>query len=62
MASGRSSMARIQAGTTNTENRGATSLCARGDHLRTLPVLQAVAKPRPVRLVHLDVHSDSNEV
>jgi arginase family enzyme len=32
-----------------------------GDHLTTLPVLRAVAKQRPVGLIHFDAHSDTND-
>nr|WP_083943098.1 agmatinase [Allorhizobium taibaishanense] len=40
---------------------GALPLSAGGDHLTTLPVLRAVAKSRPVGLIHFDAHSDTND-
>jgi guanidinopropionase len=38
---------------------GATPLCVGGDHLVTLPILRAVARDRPVGMVHVDAHSDT---
>ncbi|MCU4162151.1 agmatinase [Acidiphilium sp. AL] len=32
-----------------------------GDHLITLPILRALARDRPVGLVHFDAHSDTND-
>ncbi|OLP45891.1 agmatinase [Rhizobium oryziradicis] len=40
---------------------GALPLVGGGDHLTTLPVLRAVAKSRPVGLIHFDAHSDTND-
>jgi guanidinopropionase len=40
---------------------GTTPLSAGGDHLCTLPILRAVARERPVGLVHFDAHSDTND-
>jgi guanidinopropionase len=40
---------------------GAIPLVAGGDHLATLPVLRAVARRRPVGMVHFDAHSDTND-
>lgn len=40
---------------------GAMPLIGGGDHLTTLPVLRAVAKSRPVGLIHFDAHSDTND-
>jgi guanidinopropionase len=40
---------------------GAVPLIAGGDHLTTLPTLRAVAKDRPVGMVHFDAHSDTND-
>ena len=37
----------------------AIPLAAGGDHLITLPILRAVAKRRPVGLIHFDAHSDT---
>ena len=38
---------------------GAVPLSAGGDHLCTLPVMRAIAKDRPVGMVHFDAHSDT---
>jgi guanidinopropionase len=40
---------------------GAAPLSAGGDHLITLPILRAVARERPVGVVHFDAHSDTND-
>lgn len=40
---------------------GAIPIAAGGDHLMTLPILRALAKDRPVGLVHFDAHSDTND-
>ncbi len=42
-------------------NAGAVPLTAGGDHLISLPILRAVAKNRPVGLIHFDAHSDTND-
>jgi guanidinopropionase len=57
----RDGLARIEAGLSEIVAAGAIPLCAGGDHLTTLPVLRAVAKSRPVGLVHFDAHSDTND-
>lgn len=38
---------------------GAAPLCVGGDHSITLPILRAVAKDRPLGLVHVDAHPDT---
>ena len=38
---------------------GAIPLSAGGDHLITLPILRAIARGRPVGMVHFDAHSDT---
>jgi guanidinopropionase len=40
---------------------GALPLSAGGDHLVTLPIYRAIAKGRPVGMVHFDAHSDTND-
>ncbi|MEX0759328.1 MAG: agmatinase [Tistlia sp.] len=40
---------------------GGLPLAAGGDHLCSLPILRAVARDRPVGLVHFDAHSDTND-
>jgi guanidinopropionase len=54
-------LARIEAGVAAVVAAGAIPLCAGGDHLTTLPVLRAVARDRPVGLIHFDAHSDTND-
>ncbi len=38
---------------------GAIPLSAGGDHLITLPIMRAIARKRPVGMVHFDAHSDT---
>lgn len=52
---------RIEAGVAEIVAAGAIPLGAGGDHLCTLPVLRAVAKHRPVGMIHFDAHSDTND-
>ncbi|MEZ5832320.1 MAG: agmatinase [Dongiaceae bacterium] len=40
---------------------GALPLSAGGDHLITLPIFRAIAKNRPIGMVHFDAHSDTND-
>ena len=40
---------------------GAVPLSAGGDHLITLPIFRAIAKQRPVGMIHFDAHSDTND-
>jgi guanidinopropionase len=40
---------------------GVAPLSAGGDHLITLPIFRAIAKNRPVGMVHFDAHSDTND-
>ena len=40
---------------------GAIPLTAGGDHLITLPIMRAIAKDRPIGMVHFDAHSDTND-
>jgi len=40
---------------------GALPLSAGGDHLITLPIFRAIAARRPVGMVHVDAHSDTND-
>jgi len=39
----------------------AVPLSAGGDHLITLPIFRAIAKQRPVGMIHFDAHSDTND-
>ncbi|QKD06517.1 agmatinase [Mesorhizobium loti] len=52
---------RIEDGIAAIVAAGAIPLAAGGDHLTTLPVLRAVAKHRPVGMIHFDAHSDTND-
>ena len=54
-------LARIESGVAAIVAAGAIPLGIGGDHLTTLPVLRAVARDRPVGLVHFDAHSDTND-
>ncbi len=38
---------------------GCTPLTAGGDHLISLPIMRAIAKDRPVGMVHFDAHTDT---
>jgi guanidinopropionase len=40
---------------------GCIPLSAGGDHLVTLPIYRAIAKGRPIGMVHFDAHSDTND-
>jgi len=40
---------------------GAVPVSAGGDHSITLPILRAIARERPVGLVHFDAHSDTSD-
>jgi guanidinopropionase len=55
------SLSRIEAFFTRLHEAGAAPLAAGGDHLITLPILRAIARERPVGLVHFDAHSDTSD-
>ncbi|KVF35066.1 agmatinase [Burkholderia vietnamiensis] len=40
---------------------GAIPISAGGDHLVTLPIFRAIARDRPIGMVHFDAHSDTND-
>jgi guanidinopropionase len=40
---------------------GAVPLTAGGDHLITLPIMRAIARNRPVGMIHFDAHCDTND-
>ena len=50
---------RIERFFTRMHEAGAVPLSAGGDHLITLPIMRAIAKDRPVGLIHFDAHSDT---
>jgi guanidinopropionase len=52
---------RIEEGIAAIVGAGAMPLIAGGDHLTTLPSLRAVARKRPVGMIHFDAHSDTND-
>lgn len=52
---------RIEGGIAAIVAEGAIPLGIGGDHLTTLPALRAVARNRPVGLIHFDAHSDTND-
>jgi guanidinopropionase len=52
------SMARITAFYEQVVAAGITPLTGGGDHLSTLPILRALAKDRPLGMIHFDSHTD----
>jgi guanidinopropionase len=52
------SMARITAFFDRVREAGVVPLTAGGDHLNSLPILRALAKPGPLGMVHFDSHTD----
>ncbi len=55
------SLARIEAFFAKVHAAGAMPLSAGGDHLITLPIFRAIARQRPIGMVHVDAHSDTND-
>jgi guanidinopropionase len=55
------SLARIEGFYGKLHAAGAVPLTAGGDHLISLPILRAIARARPVGMVHFDAHSDTND-
>ena len=55
------SLSRIETFFSQLHAAGATPLTAGGDHLITLPILRAIARERPVGLIHFDAHSDTSD-
>jgi guanidinopropionase len=55
------SLKRIEAFFAHVHAAGAAPLSAGGDHLITLPILRAIARERPVGIVHFDAHSDTTD-
>ena len=56
------SLANITALAGRVHAAGAAALSAGGDHLITLPILRAIAGDRPLGMVHVDAHSDTDDV
>jgi guanidinopropionase len=57
----RDALKRIEQDIRSIVMHGAAPLIAGGDHLTTLPTLRAIAKERPVAMIHFDAHSDTND-
>jgi guanidinopropionase len=55
------SLARIEGFFASLHKAGAAPLSAGGDHLITLPILRAIARERPVGIIHFDAHSDTSD-
>src|SRR5215468_9693685 len=55
------SLSRIERFFATVHAAGAAPLSAGGDHLITLPILRAIARERPVGIVHFDAHSDTTD-
>jgi guanidinopropionase len=53
------SIARIEEHFARLHAAGVTPLSAGGDHLITLPIMRAIARDRPVGMVHFDAHTDT---
>jgi len=53
------SLARIEAWYAKLHTAGALPLSAGGDHLVTLPIFRAIARGRPLGMVHFDAHTDT---
>jgi guanidinopropionase len=52
------SLARMEAFYTTVRKAGILPLTGGGDHLCTLPILRALAKDRPLGMIHFDSHTD----
>lgn len=55
------SLKRIEGYFAKVHAAGVVPLSAGGDHLVTLPIFRAIAKDRPVGMIHFDAHSDTND-
>src|ERR1700722_19379242 len=55
------SLAQIEQFFASIHRAGAIPISAGGDHLVTLPIFRAIAKSRPIGMVHFDAHSDTND-
>jgi len=54
-------LARVERFYAKVHGAGAVPLSAGGDHLITLPIFRAITKDRPIGMVHIDAHSDTND-
>jgi guanidinopropionase len=57
----RESLLGIESFVSAVHRHGAAPISAGGDHLVTLPILRALARERPVGMIHFDAHSDTND-
>jgi guanidinopropionase len=55
------SLGRIETFFAKVHAAGAVPLSVGGDHLVTLPIFRAIAAKRPIGMVHVDAHSDTND-
>jgi len=55
------SLARIEGFFARIHGLGVAPISAGGDHLITLPIFRAIARQRPVGMIHVDAHSDTND-
>src|SRR3546814_1629905 len=55
------SLRRIEGFVATLHAAGAVPISAGGDHLVTLPIYRAIARQRPVGMIHFDAHSDTND-
>jgi guanidinopropionase len=55
------SLGRIETFFSKVHTAGAVPLSVGGDHLVTLPIFRAIAAKRPIGMVHVDAHSDTND-
>jgi guanidinopropionase len=55
------SLAKIERFYAKVHAAGCVPVSAGGDHLITLPIFRAIAKDRPIGMIHFDAHSDTND-
>lgn len=55
------SLKRIEGFFAKIHGLGVAPISAGGDHLITLPIFRAIARHRPVGMIHVDAHSDTND-
>ncbi|MFZ6047040.1 agmatinase [Pseudomonas sp. CR3202] len=55
------SLKRIEGFFRQIHEAGTVPLSVGGDHLVTLPIFRALARERPIGMVHFDAHSDTND-
>jgi guanidinopropionase len=56
------SLARIEQFHAEAHARGIVPLSVGGDHLLTLPVMRGICRDGPVGMVHIDAHTDTNDL